>query len=212
MLFTDQILILPNFVSNTDCDSLIKQYEKKKILSYNEISLSANENTFLVSKGRVISLDSNNELYPTVIEYYIHGLKEFVKFLEQKKSFNVELYKKQLRYPHQIRIWKYNVGQSIHPHTDWGNFAHASITLNLNEEYEGGEFAFFNRKHTVKLKRGDAIIFPADCFWVHEILPVTKGSRYSVNSFIWSLPFDEGTKLRKEVADLKNDLKPVFNL
>ncbi len=212
MLFTDQILVLPNLVSVKDCDNLIAEYERKKILSYNERSLSANENQILKSKGRVIPIDSNSNLYSNVIEYYNQGLKEFVNFLDQKKSFNVELYRKQLRYPHQIRIIKYNIGQYIHPHTDWDNFAHASITLNLNEDYEGGEFAFFNRKHVVKLKKGDAIIFPADCFWVHEILPITKGSRYSVNSFIWSLPLDEGTKLRKEVFDLKNDIEPIFKL
>lgn len=212
MLFSDQILVIPNLVSKNDCDSLIAEYEKKKITSYNEITFSATEHIILASKGRTISIDLNNNLYNTVVEYYRQGLTEFVNFLDQKKSFNIEVYKKQLRYPHQVRIIKYNVGQSIHPHTDWDDFAHASITLNLNEDYEGGEFAFFNKKHIVKLKKGDAIIFPADCFWVHEILPIIKGSRYSVNSFIWSLPFDEGKELRKQVSDLKNNFKTVFDL
>ena len=212
MLLTDQILILPNFVSEHDCNNLIDEYEKKKILSYKESSFSPIENKVLKSTGRFISLETQNTLYNTVIEYYNKAIIEFVNFLDQKKSFNIQIYKQQLRHPHQIRIIKYNVGQSIHPHTDWDHFAHASITLNLNEDYEGGDFSFFNRKYQVKLKKGDAIVFPADYFWVHEILPITKGSRYSVNSFIWSLPFDEVTKLRQEVLELKNKNKPIFKL
>jgi predicted 2-oxoglutarate/Fe(II)-dependent dioxygenase YbiX len=87
-------------------------------------------------------------------------------------------------------LLKYSTGASIHPHIDWGPFIHASCTFNLNDNYNGGEFAFFNGQHTITLGKGDALIFPADSFWVHEVKPVTEGIRYSTNSFITSLPDD----------------------
>ena len=32
------------------------------------------------------------------------------------------------------------------------------------------------------------MIFPAGYLWVHEVTPITKGVRYSVNTFLQSIP------------------------
>jgi predicted 2-oxoglutarate/Fe(II)-dependent dioxygenase YbiX len=82
---------------------------------------------------------------------------------------------------------KYETGAKIHPHTDHIPNIYGSISFNLNNDYEGGEFKFFNGNYTVSLNKGDALIFPADYFWVHEVTPVTKGERYSINSFLYDI-------------------------
>jgi hypothetical protein len=38
---------------------------------------------------------------------------------------------------------EYDVGQFIEDHSDIGSNIRASCTLNLNEDYEGGDFRFF---------------------------------------------------------------------
>jgi predicted 2-oxoglutarate/Fe(II)-dependent dioxygenase YbiX len=83
---------------------------------------------------------------------------------------------------------KYETGAEIHPHSDHAPGTYGSISFNLNDNYEGGEFKFFNGNYTIPLNKGDALIFPADYFWVHEVTKVTKGERYSINSFIRSHP------------------------
>jgi hypothetical protein len=83
-----------------------------------------------------------------------------------------------------IRILKYNTGQYIKDHTDVGSLTRASCTLNLNENYEGGEFRFFNGKIKHSFKTGDAMIFPAEPIWIHGTEPITKGTRYSINCFL----------------------------
>ena len=83
---------------------------------------------------------------------------------------------------------KYSLGAEIHPHSDHDPGTYGSISFNLNDNYEGGVFTFFNGNYSVELKKGDALIFPADYFWVHEVTPVTKGVRYSLNSFLNHLP------------------------
>ena len=55
-----------------------------------------------------------------------------------------------------------------------------SMIINLNDDYDGGEFAFFDRKLKHKIKKGSAIVFPSNFMYPHEILPVTKGTRYSI--------------------------------
>jgi hypothetical protein len=55
-----------------------------------------------------------------------------------------------------------------------------SCSFALNDDYEGGEFAFWDREKKVTLKKGSAILFPSNFMYPHEIMPVTKGTRYSI--------------------------------
>ena len=91
---------------------------------------------------------------------------------------------------------KYETGSEIHPHIDYNLCTYGSITFNLNENYEGGEFKFFNGNYTVSLKKGDVLIFPASHFWIHEVTKVTKGTRYSLNSFLLRYPQEVIDKLK----------------
>jgi len=84
-----------------------------------------------------------------------------------------------------IRIMRYKIGQEIKDHLDIGTTNNrASCTINLNSNYEGGEFSFFSGKHLLNLKEGDGIIFPAEQIWIHGVRPVTKGTRYAINCFL----------------------------
>ena len=83
-----------------------------------------------------------------------------------------------------IRILKYEEGQCIKDHCDVDYRTRASCTLNLNEDYEGGEFRFFDGQIKDTYKTGDAMIFPAEPIWIHGTEPITKGTRYSINCFL----------------------------
>lgn len=84
-----------------------------------------------------------------------------------------------------IRIMRYKEGQEIKDHLDIGHTNNrASCTINLNSNYEGGEFSFFSGKHLLNLKEGEGIIFPAEQIWIHGVCPVTKGTRYAINCFL----------------------------
>jgi hypothetical protein len=85
-----------------------------------------------------------------------------------------------------IRILKYSAGEQIIDHVDVSPVNRASCTLNLNEEYTGGEFTFFSGKHIETFKTGDAMIFPAEPIWIHGTKPILSGTRYSINCFLKS--------------------------
>jgi len=55
-----------------------------------------------------------------------------------------------------------------------------SCSFILNDDFEGGEFAFFDRELKYRLEKGDAIMFPSNFMYPHEIMPVTQGTRYSI--------------------------------
>jgi hypothetical protein len=57
------------------------------------------------------------------------------------------------------------------------------------------------------LEKGDAVIFPANPFFIHEVTEVTEGRRYSVNSFLTSLPHEDVVYFQdywNSVLDLPN--------
>tara|TARA_B110000211_G_scaffold204148_1_gene237472 strand:- start:64 stop:618 length:555 start_codon:yes stop_codon:yes gene_type:complete len=62
-----------------------------------------------------------------------------------------------------------------------------SMTIVLNDEYEGGEFQFFNDKTLIKEKQGTVIIFPS--YMQHRVRPIKSGIRYSLVVWFLGKPF-----------------------
>lgn len=86
-----------------------------------------------------------------------------------------------------IKFNKYDVGDYLSPHYDHirdffeGQFRGIPVTSVvgvLNDDFEGGEFRFW-KEHTVNIKKGSVLVFPALYLFPHEVTPVTKGIRYS---------------------------------
>ena len=110
-------------------------------------------------------------------------IANYVLYIKTKKicpDFNDRLIKSS----DNIRILKYSVGSYISDHSDVGGPIRASCTLNLNEDYEGGDFRFFDGLIKDSFKTGDAMLFPAEPVWIHGTEPVTKGARYCINCFL----------------------------
>ena len=55
-----------------------------------------------------------------------------------------------------------------------------SCSFILNDDFDGGEFSFFNQEKIINPLKGSAIMFPSNFMFPHEVLPVTKGIRYSM--------------------------------
>ncbi|MDX1401390.1 MAG: 2OG-Fe(II) oxygenase [Kiloniellales bacterium] len=62
-----------------------------------------------------------------------------------------------------------------------------SMTLKLNDDYEGGELSFPRQNLTNKdVPIGDMVFFPSGCTHVHEVLPLISGKRYAIT--FWTKP------------------------
>ena len=59
-----------------------------------------------------------------------------------------------------------------------------SVSILLNDNYEGGDFSFFNGQHIIKKQQGSAIVFPSNFCFPHAVLPVTQGDRHSIITWI----------------------------
>ncbi len=90
----------------------------------------------------------------------------------------------------QVDLLKYEVGGKYEYHIDdYTDYSRSiSVIVNLNEEYEGGDLIFGDqRKFEVKrckLKKGSIVFFPSNFLYPHKIEPITKGTRYSIVTWI----------------------------
>ena len=209
---TKLALKIPNFLTYDECDRLIKEYEERSEESNFEGSLNYKTNKPRQSSFKVVHLKPYTNNFNFIREKTKLATDKWIDYLNQPKYFFTHSLKQNLSFSHDYRIMKYSTGAEIHPHSDHDPGIYGSISFNLNENYEGGEFKFFNGNHTIPLKKGDALIFPADFFWVHEVTKVTKGERYSINSFIRNHPEEvqkQGNYLMGLLAeDYKNRVPP----
>ena len=89
-----------------------------------------------------------------------------------------------------FRVNKYEKGGYMSLHCDNIHHSHgqqygypqASVLLFLNDDFEGGEFIVSELR--LKIEKGDAIIFPSNFMFPHEVKEVTKGTRWSIVSWL----------------------------
>jgi predicted 2-oxoglutarate/Fe(II)-dependent dioxygenase YbiX len=79
-------------------------------------------------------------------------------------------------------LLRYKTGDYILNHVDnaSGGQRMLSCSFLLNDEFEGGEFAFFDKEIKYNLIKGDAILFPSNFMYPHEVMPILSGTRYSI--------------------------------
>jgi hypothetical protein len=190
---TDLKYRMNGLIPHDVCKYFIDFYEKHKHMAGPEISYKNQTKKYETDNFNCISLSLNkeNKEFKKPLELalkYINIVKtNYVFYIRQNicPTFPEHL----IQNSFNLKILKYEKGQLIKDHTDIDEKGsvggiRGSITINLNEEYEGGDFRFFNGQVKEKFKTGDAIFFPAELIWVHGTEPVTEGVRYSINTFL----------------------------
>lgn len=120
----------------------------------------------------------------------------FFKYVQKELFTFLINYKTKLpffKFDHIVQsdFLKYEVNGKYEVHCDASStmMRHLSIIVNLNEDYEGGDFVFFNPFnkeeiiHSVSLKKGNVLMFPSNFLYPHSVKPITKGTRYSIVSW-----------------------------
>lgn len=176
----DYIIVLENIVPNNLCDQIIEEYGNSEdwmrgLVGYDEVSSDTrNVNCIGISVPNVII---KNEVVRKQIDENIFKVAgdAIRKYNDLFPDCNIEE-------DSGYDLLKYEVGQFYSQHTDSYKKHPRSVSCSfaLNDNYEGGEFAFFDREIKYSLKKGSAILFPSNFMYPHEIMPVTKGTRYSI--------------------------------
>lgn len=211
MNICDLALVIKNHLNEDECQRLISEYQRKRITAKKEHSYHSYEDKMAESSFTRVTIKEGSKHYDLVKTKTEDALNIWLDYLQDKHMFSVSTLRDYLRYPVEFRILKYDVGNFIHPHIDWDYFHNASVTLNLTDDYTGGEFVFMNGERTLSLGKGDALVFPADHYWVHETNPILSGTRYAVNTFITSVHPSSQNNVIGEINKSISEHERIFN-
>ena len=178
----DFIFTVDDILTDEECDFIIENFGKNEICK--ERCFESNSTEIRESTVDITSLVPNTEAFDLVHNATNHLIYEYSQYLEKLDFVWVEGMMGGMTHSHDYRLMKYSVDQSIHDHVDKSPVVSGSATLALNDGYEGGLFRFFKGKHKVRTKKRQGMIFPAETYFVHGVAPVTRGVRWSVNSFL----------------------------
>jgi len=59
-----------------------------------------------------------------------------------------------------------------------------SCSIILNDNYDGGDFSFFEGEYVISKKTSTAIVFPSNFCFPHAVTPVTRGNRHAIITWI----------------------------
>jgi predicted 2-oxoglutarate/Fe(II)-dependent dioxygenase YbiX len=178
---TDYIVELENVLSPENCKEIIEEYENSK--SWRSGSVGA--------KREVDKNTRNCEVLPISISEVINENTERRKELDSKifeavskclKYYNGMFWNLQVQKDTGYNLLRYGEGGFYVEHIDHFPEVQRTLTMSLilNDDYEGGEFSFFNKEYLIKPQAGQAIIFPSNFMFPHGVMPVKGGKRYAV--------------------------------
>lgn len=141
-------------------------------------------------RDSVVSFTTDQWLYDIVFS--------FMKDANKKTGWNFKIQSAQ-----EMQITKYVKDGFYNYHMDGDGFSKIdapnnkfvngltrklSMTIVLNDDYEGGEFQFFaDEENLIKEKRGTIIVFPS--YMMHRVKPIKSGTRYALVVWFLGKPF-----------------------
>jgi predicted 2-oxoglutarate/Fe(II)-dependent dioxygenase YbiX len=176
---SDYIIVVNNVVTSALCDAVLNEYKN-----------SNDWITATVKNGENLDIRNCETIgvsYEQIIQKNYKIRKELDTYLYVSAANVIRQYKE--KYPlcaieqdTGYDLLKYETGSFYTAHTDSFKDRPRAVSCSfaLNDDYEGGEFAFFDRELVYNLKKGSCIMFPSNFMYPHEIMPVTSGTRYSI--------------------------------
>jgi hypothetical protein len=179
----EYIVIIEKAVPEDFCDFIINEFKDNEWKEANTITGLTNEirkcKSIPLSIEDVININKENR------ENIDSTLFKLVGFCisEYKKTHPNCLINKDSGYD----LLKYENGDFYKEHIDEYTDVQRvlSMSIALNDDYDGGEFSFFSDTVNFKLNKGDVIIFPSNFMFPHQIKTIENGTRYSIVSWIY---------------------------
>lgn len=170
---------------------LIPKIQCKKIIDY----FDANFFDARVGTG-CIDKEIRNCVTRNILDTKTFGEKIVSNYVKSKLHDCAKFYQKKHNHFNfskisQLDLLKYDnnnykSGYAYHVDTGVGTQRHISISICLNNDFEGGEFVFDLPKQEYQIGQnvGDALIFPSNFLFPHQVNQITRGTRYALIGWI----------------------------
>jgi predicted 2-oxoglutarate/Fe(II)-dependent dioxygenase YbiX len=179
----DFIQVYENIVPEDLCDTILKEYVNSNEWGSSATATGINKtirNCNEIQMSDPLTISVNYDIRKEIDDNMCNSVRNCIlKYAEKYPSASISN-------DSGYTMLKYEKGEFYTQHTD--SFTERprelSVSLLLNDDYVGGEFAFFNRDVMIRSGKGSAIIFPSNFLYPHEIMPVLEGTRYSIITWL----------------------------
>jgi len=176
----DYIYIVKNALSFSLCDEILNEFKDSDEWQDTVVASGTVKKDIRNCKTIVISfphvIQKNNEIRHKLDNAIFDGASKCIQ--EYNKKFPHCKIEEDSGY----ELLKYSKGCFYIQHVDSFKARPRAVSCSfiLNDDFKGGEFAFFDKELKYKLEKGDALMFPSNFMYPHEVMPVTQGIRYSI--------------------------------
>lgn len=176
----DYIVEFENILSPEICDEILKEYANSNEWESTAIGNGMsdkkirNADTIQLSQGYII--EKNHEVRKRIDNLIYEGAAKAIR------KYNELFPEAMIVEDSGYELLRYTEGGFYIQHTDSFKVRPRAVSCSfaLNDDFEGGEFAFFENEFFYRLKKGSVLMFPSNFMYPHEVLPVKKGTRYSI--------------------------------
>lgn len=184
LLKTSYISYFKDAISSKLCNIIINYFDKNA--KWEASTFSTSSGISPITKKQVFMhnywITQNQKYYSHLKECYLNCVNEYTKkhprvIPERFTDFRMNRYTKG-------GYMKSHIDNIHHSHGQQFGYPHITALLFLNDDYEGGDFILCDGEYEVPKKKGSCIIFPSNFMYPHEVKYVSKGTRYSVMTWI----------------------------
>jgi Rps23 Pro-64 3,4-dihydroxylase Tpa1-like proline 4-hydroxylase len=177
------IQVFDDILSDDECNSILSEYVDSNHWQ-NAITREGlhrdTRNCMEIPISSDYIINENFNVRKNLDYLVFKGVEKCIKkYTSIFKSFNIDV-------DTGYQILRYDEGGFYSQHTDSFKEQQRSLScsIQLNDDYDGGCFSFFDGELSYKLNKGSAILFPSNFMYPHEITPITGGTRYSVITWL----------------------------
>lgn len=176
----DYIVVFENVMTHALCDAILEEFSNEEEWQKTVVAGG-------VIKENIRSAETVVMSYPHTIEKNPKVRQKLDKYVFASAGLAIQKYNEKfplcrIEEDSGYELLRYKEGQFYTQHTDSFKIRPRAVSCSfaLNDDYEGGEWGFFDREMVIKAPKGSAVLFPSNFMYPHEIIPVTKGTRYSI--------------------------------
>lgn len=185
---TDYIHVHRGIIPGPACDRVVREIAGREWRPHSWYRYGSDE----LSTEQTMELDVQ-DITPELQDQLTPYLVQAVSVYSARLAFPGERTGQIINKLAGIRFNRYSPGQIMRRHHDHihslfdgtqKGIPVLSVVGNLNDDYEGAEFYFWD-DHVVPLGKGDILMFPSLFMYPHGVREAVRGHRYSFVSWAW---------------------------
>ena len=196
----DFIRIYEDGIDHDTCDLIINEYKpddlhavestvqtssgeiEKKNTSRNSIEIGLSHEK-VIRQNPALRTEIDNRVFESCTRAYGEYVQEVAPWIQANKDegYSLLIYGPGCFFTeHKDALTRPDITHGEWVHVENSKPRQLSISIQLNEDYEGGDLAFFNGTYVIPKKKGLLTIFPSYALFPHQVTPVKSGTRYSI--------------------------------